>query len=46
MFASFQSWFQKPFSSDMSAVDWFLFVGLLVVITGLWAMIFRHIKDA
>ena len=41
---TFKDWFASPFQADMSAVKWFLFVGLLVIITALWGILFRHIK--
>lgn len=40
----FKQWLASPFQADMSAAHWFLFILLLIVITGFWAMIFRHIR--
>jgi hypothetical protein len=39
-----ETW-RHPFRADMSAVDWFLFVGLLLVIMVLWRIILRHIVE-
>lgn len=38
-----KSWAQKPFSVDMTAQEWFLFIGLLIVIIGLWNIILFRI---
>jgi len=37
---------QQPFSADMSAPDWFLFVGVLIIIMALWRIILRHLTEA
>jgi hypothetical protein len=42
----FRDWLRQPFSADMSAVQWFLFWGLLIVIAYLWAVVLGHIKRA
>lgn len=44
MLDRFKAWAAQPFRSDMSALEWFLFFGLLVIISGVWAMILRHIR--
>lgn len=36
-------WWRQPFSADMSAPHWFLFVGLVLVIMALWQMILLHL---
>ena len=41
----FKDWTRKPFSADMSAVEWFAFIGLLIVVMALWRMIFMHIEE-
>ena len=44
---SFREFMAKPFSSDdMDAGHWFLFIGLLIVITIIWRLIFQHIQEA
>lgn len=40
------SWIQKPFSEDMSAANWALFVGLILVLLLVWKIILRHIETA
>lgn len=40
----FKTWLASPFQADMSALDWFLFVGLLIVIFTVWGFVFRHVK--
>lgn len=39
-----QTW-RQPFRADMSAVDWFLFVGLFLIIMILWRIILNHITE-
>lgn len=42
----FIAFFKKPYSDDMSAFDWFLFIGLLILISAGWGVILRHITEA
>lgn len=42
----FLTWLKRPYADDMSAGGWFLFLGLLIVLSVLWGIILRHIKDA
>jgi len=37
------SWLSQPFSPDMPASRWFLFVGLLIVLLWAWHQIFREL---
>lgn len=41
----FFAWLSRPFSVDMTAGEWFLFVGLIVVIIVLWNIILFRITD-
>lgn len=43
---AFQSWLAQPFNAGMSAAQWFLFFGLLLIIAALWHMILRVVTDA
>lgn len=45
MWEHFQEFMGRPFRSEMDAVDWFFFVGLLVVIMILWGIILRHVRE-
>jgi hypothetical protein len=38
-----QSWASAPFTSKMDLTQWFLFVGLLIVLVVLWTRILAHI---
>lgn len=38
---SFQAWLAQPFSTNMSAAQWFLFFGLIMVIALLWHIILQ-----
>ena len=40
----FKSWVASPFSADMSALEWALFVGFLMVLMILWRYLFVHIR--
>jgi len=46
MMSSFQGWLQQPFSASMSAAQWFLFFGLLIVIATMWHMILLSVGVA
>lgn len=41
--SSLKGWLNKPFDESMSAVDWFLFVGLMLAIIWLWSRIIVRI---
>lgn len=43
MLQQFQMWFQQPFATNQDTWHWFLFIGLLLVIAGLWGIIFSYI---
>jgi len=43
MWQTFKQWAQKPFSVDMTATEWFLFIGLLIVIVALWNVVLYHL---
>lgn len=36
----------RPFEADMDFIDWFMFIGLLLVIVVLWTIILRHVAEA
>ncbi len=44
MLDDFKQWAQHPFSADMNALHWFLFVGLLIVIGAAWGFVLRALK--
>lgn len=39
------AWAAHPFSSDMSAIDWLLWLGLVLVGVYLWTRLIRHFAD-
>lgn len=42
----FMDFMAKPYSAeDMSASDWFWFMGLIIIILIAWKLIFRHIEE-
>jgi hypothetical protein len=46
MWDDFKAWYASPFQADMSAWAWFYFIGLLIVISALWFLVLRHIREA
>ena len=42
----FTTWLKQPFSEDMPASHWFLFIGLLLVIVVIWNIILIHLFEA
>lgn len=42
----FKAWWKQPFSADMPPSHWFLFIGLLIVIIGLWNVLLFHLFEA
>lgn len=46
MWENFKAWLAQPFREDMDALGWFCFFGLVIVISALWAIILRHIREA
>lgn len=46
MWDRFKTFMSEPFKSDMSALDWFLFIGLIIIIQIMWVIILRHVREA
>lgn len=46
MWDRFKTWATEPFSADMTAAEWFLFIGLIIVIIGFWNIILYHLTSA
>lgn len=42
---AFKDFWNKPFDSDMSATRWFLFFGLLIVISVMWSLVIREVTE-
>jgi TRAP-type C4-dicarboxylate transport system permease small subunit len=40
----FKQWWHTPFRADMDAKGWALFALLIIVIFGMWGLVFRHIE--
>lgn len=38
-----RTWLKKPFDQDGSVIEWFLFVGLIAIISFLWTRILERI---
>jgi hypothetical protein len=43
--AAFTDWIKKPYDDDMTALDWFLFVGLIIVVIFAWTSILNKVLD-
>lgn len=39
------AWAAHPFSSDMDAIDWILWLGLVIAAILLWTRLLRHFGD-
>jgi hypothetical protein len=44
MLNSFKDWLARPFSTDMDALHWFLFYGLIIAIAVIWHFIDKQIR--
>jgi hypothetical protein len=42
---TFKAWYARPFDQGMTATQWFIFAGLLIVIMILWRLILSHIAE-
>ena len=42
---SIDAWLKQPFREEMNAVDWFLFLGLVIAIMVLWQMVLHTIRQ-
>jgi hypothetical protein len=40
----FKQWWHAPFKADMDVQGWALFTLLIIVLFGLWGLVFRHIQ--
>lgn len=45
MVEAFKAWWAKPYDADMPVSGWFLFFGLIIVISVAWALVLREIKE-
>lgn len=43
MIERIHGWLRKPYSDDMDALHWVLFLGLVLIITFLWSRIMAHL---
>jgi hypothetical protein len=41
-----KNFLDRPFGADMDFIDWFMFIGLILVIMIIWHIILRHIAEA
>lgn len=39
------NWYKKPFQSGGSAVQWVLFVGLVIIAAWMWSVILRDVVE-
>jgi hypothetical protein len=44
--AKLSEWYGQPFRSDMDALGWFAFIGLLIAISVLWHIVLGHIAKS
>ncbi len=43
--ADVKHWLKQPYNENGNLIDWFLFIGLMVVSTYLWSRVIRRIID-
>ena len=43
--SNFAEWLKQPFSPDMSVVEWFAWVGLLLAALAVWGLIIHRLGD-
>lgn len=41
----FVDWTKQPYGPNMTVFDWFLFIGLVIVIFWAWGMLIRKVVD-
>ncbi len=48
MWDNFAAFANRPWkgASEMDVTDWFMFIGMVIVLLVMWNIILRHIKDA
>lgn len=46
MWEHFKDWASRPFATDMDALGWFLFLGLVILLLAVWAVILKHLQEA
>ena len=39
------SWFKQPFNTSGNAVNWVLFVGLVIIAAWMWSVILRDVVE-
>jgi hypothetical protein len=44
MWAAFKDWLKEPYKGSMTALEWFLFIGLLLVAIVGWRFILAHLR--
>ena len=44
-FKSFGEWVKRPYSENMTVLDWFLFLGLLIVAVFVWTKLIRKVVE-
>lgn len=46
LISSVVDWFKQPFSSKGSAVNWILFVGLIIIAAWFWHVVLLDVAEA
>lgn len=46
VYSAITKWLKEPFNSEGSALNWFLFVGLLLVIIFAWSRVINLIEES
>jgi hypothetical protein len=40
-----KEWLNEPFKSQMDTLHWFMFLGLLLILLGLWHRVLQHLGE-
>lgn len=44
MWAYFKDWIREPYKGDMTALEWVLFIGLLIIAIIGWRFVLAHLR--
>lgn len=46
MWEHFKHWISRPYHEDMTGFDWFLLLGMFLVMLWAWGIILAHLRAA
>lgn len=42
VYSGFVTWWKKPFTMEGTAIDWFLFIGLVMIVIFIWTRVLKE----